>query len=66
MNGRTGSPDRFESDDLERHELRRQAYLEIARKEPDRCVVIDAAGAEEDVAAAIRRAIDLRLLDRAA
>jgi hypothetical protein len=29
-------------------------------------VVIDAAGAEEDVAAAIRRAVDLRLLDRAA
>jgi dTMP kinase len=66
MNGRIGLPDRFESDGLERHELRRQAYLDIARREPERCVVIDAVGAEDDVAVAIRRAVDQRLLDRAA
>jgi dTMP kinase len=63
---RAGSPDRFESDDLARHEVRRQAYLEIARQEPQRCVVIDAATPEDDVADAIRRIVDLRLLDRAA
>ncbi len=63
---RTASPDRFESDNLEKHELRRQAYLEIARKEPQRCVVVDAARTEEEVAEAIRRIVDLRLLDRAA
>jgi dTMP kinase len=63
---RTASPDRFESEDIARHELRRQAYLDIAGREPERCVVIDAAGAEDEVAVAIRRAVDLRLLDRAA
>jgi dTMP kinase len=46
--------------------VRRQAYLEIARQEPQRCVVIDAATPEDDVADAIRRIVDLRLLDRAA
>jgi dTMP kinase len=63
---RSGSPDRFESDDLARHEVRRQAYLDIARREPERCVVVDAARSEEDVADSIRRIVDLRLLDRAA
>jgi dTMP kinase len=63
---RSGLPDRFESDDLARHEVRRQAYLDIARREPERCVVVDAARSEEDVAASIRRIVDLRLLDRAA
>jgi dTMP kinase len=58
--------ERFETDELAIHELRRQAYLEIARQEPERCVVIDAATSEDDVADAIRRIVDLRLLDRAA
>jgi dTMP kinase len=66
MAERTGSPDRFESDDLARHEMRRQAYLDIARREPERCVVVDAARSEEKVADSIRRIVDLRLLDRAA
>jgi dTMP kinase len=66
MAERTGSPDRFESDDLARHEMRRQAYLDIARREPERCVVVDAARSEEEVADSIRRMVDLRLLDRAA
>jgi dTMP kinase len=35
------SPDRFEADDLELQERRRQGFLEIARNNPDRCIVID-------------------------
>jgi len=66
MNGRAEGPDRFESDDLARHELRRRAYLEIARNEPQRCVVVDAARSEDEVADSIRRIVDTRLLDRAA
>ena len=36
-----GTPDRFEGDDLGVHEARRQAFLDIAGREPQRCVVID-------------------------
>jgi dTMP kinase len=66
MTERASSPDRFEADDLARHELRRQAYLEIARKEAQRCVVVDAGRSEDEAADSIRRIVDLRLLDRAA
>ncbi len=40
----SGGPDRFEADEISVHERRRQAFLEIARAEPGRCVVIDASG----------------------
>src|SRR5262245_3941706 len=33
-------PDRFETEDVTLHERRRNAYLDIARREPERCVVI--------------------------
>ncbi len=62
--GRT--PDRFERDDVSLHEARRQAFLAIARAEPERCVVIDATRAEEATAEAIWRAVGTRLIDRAA
>ena len=63
---REEAPDRFEAEEASRHELRRKAYLDIARGEPERCVVIDAQRPPEDVAEAIRRLVDVRLLDRAA
>ncbi|GAB4230538.1 MAG: dTMP kinase [Methyloligellaceae bacterium] len=37
-----GERDYFESKDLDFHEALRQQFLEIARGEPERCVVIDA------------------------
>lgn len=46
--------DRFEKETLAIHKARRQAYLDIARREPDRCVVVDAshdADAVEDAIA---------------
>jgi len=60
------SPDRFERDDVATHEARRRAFLAIAEREPDRCVVVDAAASEEAVAEAVWRAVSTRLLNEAA
>jgi dTMP kinase len=57
--GGTGES-RFEHFDTVFHERLRQAFIEIARRNPDRCVVIDAAGSEDDVAAAILAAVKRR------
>jgi dTMP kinase len=43
------APDRYEKESMKLQEQRRQAYLEIAAKEKDRCKVIDASGSEEEV-----------------
>lgn len=61
-----GAPDRFERDDSELHEARRQAFLAIAAAEPDRCAVIDASASEDATADAIWRVVSSRLLERAA
>jgi dTMP kinase len=53
--------DRFEGEGAEFHEKLREAYLAIAAREPDRCVVIDASGAKQDVANAIWQAVQSRL-----
>lgn len=58
---RAGAPDRFEREGRDAHEARRRAFLAIAAREPQRCVVIDAAAPQEDVAAAIRDAVTERL-----
>lgn len=47
---RSGSENRFEQFDAAFHEKLRQAFLDIAKKNGDRCVVIDASGSEEQVA----------------
>lgn len=44
-----GGPDRFEKESMQLQQKRREAYLEIARQEPERCRVVDAGGAEKDV-----------------
>lgn len=36
------TPDRFEKEELETHEKRREAYLDIALNEPRRCRIVDA------------------------
>jgi len=58
---RTGPADRFERQGLPFHETLRRAFLDIALAEPGRCVVIDAAGSEEAVAAAVWAAVEARL-----
>ncbi len=42
--------DRYEREDLALHEERREAYIDIARAEPARCVMIDAAKTPDEVA----------------
>ncbi|TDW21178.1 dTMP kinase [Rhizobium gallicum] len=46
-------PDRFEKEELETHEKRREAYLDIAAREPERCHVVNATQDEEPIAAEI-------------
>jgi dTMP kinase len=46
-------PDRFEKEELETHEKRREAYLDIAAREPERCRVVNAMQDEADIAAEI-------------
>ncbi|MDP1630419.1 MAG: dTMP kinase [Caulobacter sp.] len=52
---------RFETKGLEFHHRLRDAYLAIARAEPDRCVIIDASGTEAAVADAVWAAVMTRL-----
>lgn len=44
------APDRFEREEIETHEKRREAYLEIAEAEPERCRVVNAERPEEEIA----------------
>ena len=56
-----GGAARFESKGLDFHQRLRTGYLEIARKEPERCVVINADATIDDVTAAIAEAVAQRL-----
>lgn len=58
---RDTTPDRFERDGDSLQEARRQAFLDIAAREPERCVVIDATADEDAVAEAVRAAVAERL-----
>ena len=51
---------RFEKFGADFHEKLRQAFLDIARRNPERCRVIDAGGSEDQVAAAILAAVSRR------
>lgn len=57
-----GAKDRMEGMDLSFHYNLRNAFLDIAQKEPDRCVVINAAQQPEKVHQDIVKAIEERLL----
>ena len=59
--GRGATADRFEREGLEFHRTLRNAFLAIARREPERCMVIDASLTEVEVAAAIWRTVSERL-----
>jgi dTMP kinase len=52
---------RFEAKGADFHERLRQAFLEIAGAEPERCVVIDAGGAPDEVAKAVWQVVAERL-----
>lgn len=54
--------DRFESEKIEFHVQLREAFLELARNEPNRCVVIDASRSPDTVATRIWLAVVERLM----
>ena len=60
-NARRGGEDRYERMNLDFHRRLRDGFLDIARREPDRCAVIDAAHPVETVQAAILDAVTRRL-----
>ncbi|WP_418969572.1 dTMP kinase [Alloscardovia omnicolens] len=57
----TGQPDRLESAGEEFFERTRQAFLDLARREPERCVVVDASLSIDEVWQTIRADIDALL-----
>ena len=60
-NAAAGSSDRFEREQREFFERVRNVYLERARAEPERFVVIDASAGREIVAATVKAAVESRL-----
>jgi len=60
--GRGAEADRFEAETLEYHRLLRQAYLEIAEQEPERCVVIDGTPSADAIAVRIWMLVSERFL----
>ena len=56
-----GDADRFEAETLAFHEKLRDGFLTLAANEPDRCVLIDATMAKEEVAEQIWRVVTKRL-----
>lgn len=53
----SGGPDRFEGEALKVHQRRRELFLDLARAEPHRVVVIDGTDTPLQVEAAVRRAV---------
>ncbi|MGH6790302.1 MAG: dTMP kinase [Pseudolabrys sp.] len=53
--------DRFEAEDIEFHELLRQAYLTLVKLEPERCALIDGRNAREVVAGDVWKIVAERL-----
>ena len=58
---RRGGQTRFEEMALHFHERLRQGFLEIAGREPERCVVIDARGSVAEIHAALLAVVRQRL-----
>lgn len=56
--GAENAPDRFEREEIETHEKRREAYLEIAEAEPGRCHVVNAERSEDEIAGEILAIIE--------
>lgn len=57
---RRGGEDRYERMGEALHHRLRDGFLAIAAAEPERCVVIDASGSVDEVAAAIRAAVEAK------
>lgn len=62
MSAGSTAESRFEERDIQFHEAVRNGFLDIARRDPARCVVVDAAGPVDIVARKIAAAVEERLL----
>ena len=60
-NARNGNENRFESMNFSFHQAVRDGFLAIAKREVDRCVVVDASQSIESIQEHIRHAIKSRL-----
>ncbi|MCX7325302.1 MAG: dTMP kinase [Hyphomicrobiales bacterium] len=61
----SGATDRFESEGRGFHARLRKAYLDIAEREPDRCIVLDASLPPDDVLEMAWAAVEMRALAEA-
>lgn len=61
LSAENSAEDRFEKLDIAFHERMRQGYLEIARREPQRCVVINAAQDMDKIADALLQAVKAKI-----
>ncbi len=61
----SGATDRFESEGSGFHARLRKAYLDIAEREPDRCIVLDASLPPDDVLEMAWAAVEMRALAEA-
>lgn len=59
------APDRYEKERLETHEKRRDAFLDIAIREPERCRVVNAGRSEDQIAGEILKLVEVLLKPRA-
>jgi dTMP kinase len=60
--GRGQAADRFEAEHIEYHRLLREAYREIAEREPDRCVLVDGTASVDAIAVRIWMLVSERFL----
>ncbi|OHC75119.1 MAG: dTMP kinase [Rhodospirillales bacterium RIFCSPLOWO2_12_FULL_58_28] len=58
---RSGIEDRYERMDRDFHVRLAEGFLDIARREPDRCVIVDGTGTIEEIQQSIRRLVGERL-----
>ena len=61
LNAEGSAEDRFEKLDIAFHERMRRGYIEIARREPGRCVVVDAAQDMDAIADELLRAVKAKI-----
>ncbi len=61
-----GAPDRFEGEAVEFHQKLRDAYRQIAEREPERCALIDAESEPSVVAGRVLKVLHDRLLSPSA
>ncbi len=62
--GEGTAPDRFEKEEIATHEMRRQAFRDLAQSEPKRCKLIDGTASLDAVALAVLDAVDPVLPER--